>query len=377
MRPTGRITRPLVTPAALAALTGAALLIAPTGPVQAAPLDALLDVRGDPDAGPGLRIELDRDLANDRLDVFGWRSDAGLGDTRIGDYSGRQLRLDARAGAWTLTAHARQRAIVDTGRTHQFRSWQLGLQHDFGRPGDTTRWGLRLNRWGDSATQVTRSTSSHLVASGVNAQLTELQLQRPRDQQTQLDLIGRQQLALPGLALSGFAGIGRSRVSADAASARATIAGCSYLIDFGPERLTAEPPDGCDNAPTVSVPNALLPYDALAETNYRARLLHAGGALHWQINPDWQLSAGLEWQRWQRDGVDARLSARGGHPVTDNLTLITELRWRFAPHLSALLRAQAMRHQLLGELPLAYNGLTASRFSQKYGLVSAGMSADF
>lgn len=354
----------------------AALLASLAPPVTAAPLDALLDLRTRPDAPTTWQVELDRDLANERLDVFGWRSRSSLAGTQIGNYAGQHLRLGLQSGRWSGDLLHWRRAISDLGRTHQLTTWQAAAQYEFGQPADPWRWGLRLSGWQDQAGQLTRRTSAPLVAQGIDAKLSELQLIRPRDSQWQLDLLGRTALPVAGLAVSGFAGAGRSLVTRSSANASARIAGCDYQIDFGAERLTASPPDGCSNAPIISVPNGLLPFDAWQETGYRASFVHLGGALRWQSD-DWRLALGLELQQWRREGVDERLRQRGGTPYTSNQTLIGEVQYRVTPALSAVLRGQVMRHQFLGELPLIYNGLTASRFNQRYGLVSAGLVCDF
>jgi hypothetical protein len=57
--------------------------------------------------------------------------------------------------------------------------------------------------------------------------------------------------------------------------------------------------------------------------------------------------------------------------------VVGELTVRITTGVGALLRAQLMRHQFVGELPLAYNTLSATRFGSTYGIVSLGLSADF
>lgn len=358
-------------------LIGAAALLASLAPpVTAAPLDALLNLQTRPGTPAAWQIELDRDLANDRLDVFGWRSQSSLAGTQVGNYAGQHLRLGVQSGHWSGELLHWRRAIADLGRTHRLTTWQAAVQHEFGQPADPWRWGLRLSGWQDQAGQLTRRTSAPLVAQGLDARLNELQLVRPRDRQWQLDLLGRVALPVTGLAVTGFAGVGRSLVTRSSANASARIAGCDYQIDFGAERLTASPPDGCSNAPIISVPNGLLPFNAWQETGYRASFVHLGGALRWQSD-DWRLALGLELQQWRREGVDERLRQRGGTPSTSNQTLIGEVQYRVMPGLSAVLRGQVMQHQFLSELPLIYNGLTAARFNQRYGLVSAGLVCDF
>ena len=157
---------------------------------------------------------------------------------------------------------------------------------------------------------------------------------------------------------------------------QATMAGCPYQLDFGAERLVAQPAAGCTDALTLSVPNALLPNDALRESNYRAAYAHLGSSLRWERS-GWSAALGYEFQQWWRDDIDALIRQRGGTGYQRNHILVGELQAPLTEQISVLLRAQYMQHQFLGELPLAYNTLTATRFSQRYGLVSAGLIARY
>lgn len=361
-----------------------------TLPAQSAPGDALLSALPAVRTGsafalpalggevPRLDLELDRDIANDRVDVLGLRDRSAYAGTAVGDYHGNHWRALLGWGAWQGEFTRWRRALQDRGDTHQLRSWQGAVQVRLGAgdAGSSAQgaWALRASGWGNSAPLLTRRTAGSLNVEGLSAELTDLQIRRARDRQWQLDLIGSRQAL--GLRWSGFAGAGTSRVRNDGVAARSTVAGCSYHLDFGRERLVATPDAGCQDALTFVIPNRVLPYDAQAETTYRARFAHLGGSARW-TEGDWTLALGYEYQRWRREGIDALVASRGGAVYDLNHTLIGELGWSPLAGMQWLLRGQYMQHQWLGELPLAYNTLTASRFSQRYGFVSAGLRVTF
>lgn len=361
------------------------------GAAQAAPLDALLTATP-PDAdqesgsassapGPALRLDLEggRDLANDRVDVLGLRSGSAYAGTRVGDYAGQHLAAGLSGAAWRGEFAYWRRELQDRGERHDLRSWQAALQTRLSpprrgeRPG--TDWALRLSAWGNRSGTLTRGTGAGLVADTLNAQLTQLKLKRQRDRQLQLDLIGSRRLSRGWMA-SVFGGAGDSRVSNDGVSARALVAGCPYQLAFGAQSLLATPDAGCQDALILSVPNHLLPYNAAAETTWRARWAHLGGSLRLQQGA-WSAALGYEVQRWWRRDIDDLVTARGGRAYRSNQTLIGQIGWAPVPSLQWVLRAQLMQHQWLGELPMAYTGLTAARFAQHYGFVTLGLRLRF
>lgn len=355
--------------------------------VAAAPLDALLSA--EPvrlsTARPGQtawQFELARDLANERLDVLGLRASSNYAGTSIGDYAGQHLRLQARRGRLSGEFALWKRAIEDRSDTHRLTTWQTAAQWQPGpvdpsdRPANAARWAVRASAWGNQAHRLNRGTNRPLVAGSLDSQLSELQILQPRDRQFQLDLIASKPWPTRGLTASAFVGLGRSHVSNRGVTGSAGVAGCPYGLDFGAERLVARPAGSCTDALTISVPNNLLPYDALRESNYRAHLAHLGGSLRLERS-GWSAAIGYEFgQTWRQD-IDSLLRQRGEAGHQRNHILIGELQLDLTVHLSALLRAQYLQHQFLGELPLAYNTQTASRFSQRYGLVSAGLVARF
>lgn len=122
--------------------------------------------------------------------------------------------------------------------------------------------------------------------------------------------------------------------------------------------------------------NSSLGINVYNEAEYKARYMHAGLSAKW-LTGDWQFRAGYEYQRLKRDGVDDIISQRGGKPVENNHTFVGEVMYRVSNNVSLFGRGQLMASQFTGEIPLAYNSLTASRFDKKYGFVTAGVVVVF
>lgn len=362
------------------------VVIVAGGPAAAAPLDALLTAlplqvgaAGAVVAGERLRLDLevDRDIANDRVDVLNLRGRSDYAGTEVGDYYGRHGRLGVRWGDWLGEFTAWQRQLQDRTDVHHLHSWQAAVQYHFAAASDRAEdspgrihWALRGSAWGDSAARLSRRSGAALNVDGLSARFSELRIRRAEDRQLQLDLIASR--AAWGWVWSGFVGAGAGRVRNDGVSASADIAGCPYQLDFGAERLVAVPDRSCSDAPILSVPNAVLPYDAQAETTYRARWVQWGGSSRFRLG-EWTAALGYQYQRWNRGAIDTLLASRGSAVYRDGHTLLGEVGWEPARGAQLLLRGQYMHRQWLGELPLAYNTLTATRYKHHYGLVSAAV----
>jgi hypothetical protein len=370
----------------LYALATAFLLTGSLPAAHAAPLDALLDaapLQGASSAStsPRLQLEVSADRVNDQLDLFKLRSgDPRYAGTRIGDYSGGHLLARVEHERLRLEGQLWRRALQDRADVYHFNSWQfagqLRLSDDDAQAASGQSWALRASLWGNRANTIVRSTNSRLAVVGLDTVVTSVQLNGQHDRQRQLDLIFSQRLNTRHT-VSAHAGAGSSQVSNTSVSGSSRIGACPYELAFGSSTLTASPSGSCTNsAPSVRVPNSLLPYAAEPETNYSARYLQAGVSHRWQ-GQTWGTRLGLGLERWQRDRIDQLISQRKAHAYTRNITLVGELGARLAPGFGAVLRGQLMQHQFLTELPLAYNTLSASRFGAAYGIATFGLTAEF
>ncbi|MEY2689309.1 MAG: hypothetical protein RL375_3508 [Pseudomonadota bacterium] len=362
----------------------AALFCSVATSLAAAPLDALLGAGNLASGTHAWQLEAGRDLANQRVDLFDLRGSAASGQT--GNYEGNQLGLRWSSERWQVDARAWRRKLHERVDTHVVHSWRLGAQTRLAGPVS-----LRVSGWGNQASTLSRSTGTRLQVEGLNAALNHFAVHRPRDRQLQVDVIGHWPAPgrnLPGGAagsavswlpqprISAFAGLGSSRVSQSGIAAQALVGTCPYQLEFGATELVARPADSCTNALTIRVPNALLPFDALNETRYTARMWHAGAAVSLPMDA-WTASLGVDYQRLRREVVDDIVRTRGGQVFDSNHVLIAELAWRHASGVGLLLRGQYMRHQFVGEIPFVYNPLTASKFAHQYGFFTLAMNADF
>jgi hypothetical protein len=346
----------------------------------AAPLDALLEagaLPGSTDGSPRMQLRAGADRVNDQLDIFGLRSnDPRYAGTRIGDYGGAHLLGRIEHDRLRVDGQFWRRALQDRADTFHFRTWAIAGQLRLNDAGAAHGlWALRASAWGNQADTIVRSTNTRLSVVGLDTQVTSVQLDGQYDRQRQLDLIFSQRLGAH--TVSAHAGVGSSRVGNSGVSGTSQIGNCAYALTFGSNNLTASPSGSCaGNAPSVRVPNNLLPYAAEPETNYGARFLQAGVSHRWQ-GEIWGTALGLNVEHWRRDRIDDLIRQRKAIAYLNNLTAIGELSARVTPGLGVILSGQVMQHQFVSELPLAYNTLSASRFGKVYGFATLGINAEF
>lgn len=341
---------------ALAAVSGSAL---------AAPLDAFLEAGPHTQAGTGF-VELSSEGISKQLDVLHLRP-----STLADDSAGTLRGLRARAGyglssrVWVEGALIR-RQIFYGGLGPMFTGWQAAGQWRIRE--SLGRWSgpdvsLRLQAWGNEAgaISVPRSTLERYRNFDL---LDSLTVRGAADRQLQSDLVGTW---WTGSAVwSVFTGAGVGRVSVD-----------SITATVGPFATTWR--NGrFDNETVQAFAPSLGINDTLASINYRTSFVHAGAGVRLPLD-NWSVRAGYQFFSIRRDLVDTVISAN----ATDNLvyrsnhTLLGEVAYRLAPGMRLFVRGQAMSNQMLSEMPLLYNALTARRFSERYGFASAGLMASF
>ncbi|MFC5474719.1 hypothetical protein [Paraherbaspirillum soli] len=342
----------------------------------AAPMDAFLSAN--PSSKPGeVQLEAAYDLVNRRVDVFNVRnSDSSFAGTNVGDYHGAHLR-----GGWAISP----RIWVDGGfweRRIDYRSdlakihsWQLAAQYKLVEgAGYQPSIALRLGAWGNYADELKKSSSTTMQGVTLNS----VSASKPKDNQYQLDLIGSSKV-LDNLELSMFAGVGHSKVSLDSVQGSTTLNGCNYNLAFGPTEVVGTLAPPCSAGAVIdrfTVPNSLFGIDVNRETQYSARYYHGGLMLKWTLD-DWQLRAGFEHQSFNRNHVDDIIRSRGGATYKSNNILIGDISYKLFDNTAIFLRGQYMTNQFVGEIPFAYNTLTASRFNKHYGFISTGLVMTF
>jgi hypothetical protein len=176
--------------------------------------------------------------------------------------------------------------------------------------------------------------------------LDSVTVDSPKDNQFQLDLIGTSTLSTH-TELSMFIGTGTSRVALD--GVRGTIGNLSAI-------------------PSADLINR--------EAKYRANFLSACLMLNWKKD-DWQLRGGYQYQYLKRKQIDDIISSRGVSSYQSNHTLVGEVKYQVIKEAAVFLRGQYLTNQFVGDIPFAYNTLTANRFGKAYGFVSAGVLVTF
>lgn len=357
---------------ALLALCG---VIALPATVCAAPLDALLAADEYHHAGE-FRAEAGFDAMNSTLDVLHIRANDPLyAGTNVGDYSGLHLRLGyALTDRLSLEGGAWQRKISYRSDNESLGSWQVAGQYRVsGSENSKTHLALHLSAWGNQAATLTKSTPTLVGGRNVNSAT----INSPSDSQVQVDAIGTWRLTRR-TSLSAFAGMGRSTVSTGDMSANYTSSnGCNYNLAF-----TATGTSGALSAPCIPAGGGAVidsfstSQSVLQEFSYHATYYQLGGMWQWQ-NQNWSVRGGYQFQRLQRANVDALIVSGGGVSYQTNHILVADVMRKVSRHAAVFARGQVMSNQFVGEIPFAYNSVTASKFASRYGFATFGVVMGF
>ncbi len=313
-------------------------------PAMAAPLDAFLSANQSNVPGT-VELEAGYDLVNSTVDVFKIRDkDAIYAGTNVGDYRGGHLRAGVAitpriwvdGGFW-------QRKLDYRNDVADIKSWQLAAQYKLvDGVGYQPAIALRAGAWGNYANELKKTSPSNVRG----LTLDSVTVDSPKDNQYQIDLIGTSTI-FAHTELSLFVGAGTSKVTLD--GVRGTIG--SADVAFGAA-------------------------DVNPEAQYRANYVQGGLMLNWKKD-DWQLRGGYQYQHLKRKQIDDIISARGGSTYQSNHTLVGEVKYQVIKEAAVFLRGQYLTNQFVGDIPFAYNTLTANRFGKRYGFVSAGVVVTF
>lgn len=343
---------------------------------HAAPLDALLSANKGTQPGK-VEIEAGYDVVNDTVDLFRVRDrDNDFAGTNVGDYKGAHLRVGVAVtpSLW-LDGGLWQRRLEYRNDEAKINSWQIATQYKFlDGKALVPALAARVGAWGNYADRLDKTTPTTVSGTTLNS----VTVKDPSDRQFQADLIASWPVLQQG-EVSAFAGVGTSRVQLGSVAGTATQNGCNYNLAFGQTNVTGTLAQFCNASAVVdrfTLANSSLGINVYNEAEYRARYLHAGVSAKW-LTGNWQFRAGYDYQHVKRNNVDDIISQRGGKPVENNHTLIGEIMYRVTDNVSLFGRGQVMTKQFTGEIPFAYNSLTAGRFDKKYGFVSAGVVVRF
>ncbi|MGS0743499.1 hypothetical protein ACVBEF_16995 [Glaciimonas sp. GG7] len=344
--------------------------------VVAAPMDAFLSANQSKTPGE-VQVEAAYDIVNSTVDVFNVRgSDSTYSGTNVGDYHGGHVRVGIAitpriwidGGFW-------RRNLQYSGDVAKINTWQVAGQYKLlDEAEDDASLAIRAGAWGNYADQLTKSSPTTLNGTT----LTTVTASKPKDIQYQLDLIGTSTIfANTELSLFGGAGIGR--VSLDAVNGTATKGGCNYNVAFGSDNIVGSLAQMCNASIVIdhfSIPNSTAGINVNTETQYKSTFYHLGGNVKWHTD-NWQLRAGYQYQYINRDKIDDIVTSRGGQAYKSNHILMADVMYVLFKNTTVFVRGQLMTNQFVGEIPFAYNTLTASRFDRRYGIVSTGLVVTF
>lgn len=335
-------------------------------PVLAAPLDAFLSANQNSTPGE-VQIEAAYDLVNSTVDFLKIRdNDANYSGTNVGDYHGAHVRVGVAITPQLWVDGALwQRRLDYRSDLAIINTWQLAAQYKLLEgAGYQPSVALRAGAWGNYANELKKSSAT--TVRGVT--LNSVNVANPQDMQYQIDLIGTSKISA-NTELSVFAGGGTSRVSLNTVTGTTTLNGCNYNVVFGPTKVVGL----CNtNTDGFSIPNTAYGIDINNEAQYNATFYSGGLMLKW-TRQDWQVRGGYQYQSFNRNQIDSTIQSRGGIAYQSNHILLGDVMYRLLANTAIFVRGQYMSNQFVGEIPLAYNTLTASRFGKQYGILSTGL----
>jgi hypothetical protein len=337
----------------------------------AAPLDALLSADQFQQQGE-IHAEAAYDVVNSALDVANIRGSTSYANTNVGDYSGAHLRAGfAITDDLFVDGSLWKRSISYRADQEVLNTWQLAGQYQlYGDAGSSDHYALRFSGWGDRASQLSKSTPTTILG----RTMTSYSVVSPQDRQLQLDAIGTWRVD-DQYSTSAFVGMGNSHVSTGDMNGTYTAAdGCRYNINFNPTGTIAKLAAPC--AAPVVITSVTTNQTYLQEVNYSAKYRQFGAMLQWK-DSDWAAHFGYQFQHLNRGSIDTLIASRKGGSYQINHILVADVSRKVSKNVALFCRAQVMKNQFVGEIPFAYNTVTAAKFNQKYGFLSFGTSVDF
>lgn len=346
-----------------------------SGGAYAAPDDVFLQAEPASGEFSTFRAEGSYDMVNSTVDVFNLRGSQGMPDN-AGDYRGGRLMLGYKLSpTWSASAAYWRRGIDYGQDNNRIHTWMLALYYDpLAEPGARDRALFRFSAWGDYAAALQRSSSLRAGA----ASLTGVTIRHANDVQAQADLIVSGELSERNR-LTGFFGLGISRVSMSSLNARLQMGSCQFNVDIGSNNagtgtLLAPCRVGNTTINSASLPvnGAQFGVDVGQDFNYTSGYVNLGGSWRWKYDR-FSTLLGYQFQYLIRNHIDSRVSAAGYSAIKTNHTLGLELGYAVTKNVDVFMRAQASVYNFVGTIPFLYNTAAAGRLDRAYGYASIGV----
>lgn len=346
------------------------------GSASAAPDDVFLQAEPTTGEFTGFRAEGSYDMVNDTVDIFRVRKSQGAVPDNAGDYSGGKLMLGYKfSPTWSVAATYWRRGIEYGQDTNDINSWMLAFHYDpLAEPGARDRVIFRFALWGDFSPTLRRSSTLRAGSATVNG----VTVRDANDVQAQADMIFSGELDERNK-LTGFVGLGVSRVSIGSLSTQVRQGNCLVNVNVGTDNVATgslAAPCRVGNTTINSVSftgNASqFGFDADKDFNYTAGFLNLGASWRWKYEA-FSARLGYQFQYLIRSNVDSRTGNYGYSPIKSNHTLGLELSYAVGKGVEFFLRGQASKYNFVGTIPFLYNAATAGKLDRYYGYTSIGI----
>ncbi|GAB7548883.1 hypothetical protein [Cupriavidus sp. 8B] len=346
------------------------------GVANAAPDDVFLQAEPTTGEFTSFRVEASYDMVNKTVDVFNLRESQGAVPDNAGDYRGGKLMLGYKfSPKWSGSATYWRRGIDYGQDNNQIDSWMLALHYDpLAEPGARDRIMVRFSLWGDRAGSLTRSSALKVR----NATFNSVTVNDANDIQGQADVIFSGDLTERNK-LTGFLGLGVSRVTIGSINTRLQQGGCSFNVNIGSDNVASGNLAAPCRVGNTNLQSASFSTDASQyglnindDFNYTAGFLNLGGSWRWKYE-SFSARLGYQFQYLLRSNVDSRASAYGYSPIKSNHTLGMELSYAVVKNVEVFLRGQASLYNFVGTIPFLYNAATAGKLDRYYGYGSIGI----
>jgi len=351
-------------------------LAAAAGSVHAAPDDVFL--LAEPTTGEfnKFRLEASYDVVNDTVDIFHLRERQGPVPDNAGNYQGGKLMAGYKFSPYWSGAVTYWRRNIDYGQdTNGIDSWMVALHYDpLAQPGARDRALFRFAVWGDHAGSLSRSAAFNVR----NTTLNGIEVSNANDVQAQADFMFSGQVN-DQHTLTGFMGLGASRVTIGALNTSVRQGGCNFNVGINSDNIArgtlaapCQTGSGTVQSASFAVPASQFGIDFNDDFNYTAGYLSTGVSWQWRYG-GFRSHVGYQFQYLLRGNVDDRARTYGFSPIKTNHTLGVELSYAVVKNVELFVRGQGSLYNFVGTIPFLYNAATAGKLDRYYGYASFGV----
>lgn len=342
----------------------------------AAPHDLYLQSQSFGQALPN-SVSLSIDAVNDTIDVFDIRESEGITDNSSGDYIGFQINgLYQLHPEWALEGAYWHREIDYSQDTNKLDTALLGVRYMPPLALDKNdSLSLRASIWGNTANALTKSTPTTVN----NRTFRRVDVKDPSDFQVQLDAIFSRKLDSMNQ-INLFGSLGYSKVNVDKIDIQAKYQGCNVnLAVDSNNQYVGHLLEKCKLSNGYIIEDLDLKgnaneygLDVKKDLNYDSYIASIGGSWNWRYQ-QFESQLGYQYHRLWRNDIDDRVTNFGNQAIKDNHSIGAKFSYAFTPYLTGYIQGEMYQHNLIGQVPFLYNGVTASRLDKRYGLASLGI----